>query len=338
MPKGGAEFNEVYRTIQRMDPKDPSSWWVEWQKLGEYVEATGDRAAAEGRRITARDAYRRAANYYYAAQMFPSHGDAANVRLRLLEQHDKCFAKAAAFFEPAFRRVHVPFNNGVLGGYLYRTPSEDAPVLLRPGGHAGWLFSEVLWAADHGASTLAFYERMPDGQVPAEGFVRPESERAIGAAIDHVETIMPRPRVVLVGLSDLSAHLCLRAAAFEKRVRAVACIDGWYDLPSGAVPPAAAASGSRPVPRVPPALAGHSLKGILAKVTCPVLTCYTVGDPEVDVAAIERIHAELGGPKLLKRWTAADYVIAHNGVDNPAETFPYIVDWCIQQAQQGSQV
>jgi hypothetical protein len=323
MPKGGAEFNEVYRTIQRIDPKDPGSWLTEWQRLAAYVESTGDRAAADRRVITARDAYRRAANYYYAAQMLPP------------RSADSCFAKAASFYEPTFRSIDVRFGGGALGGYFYAAPGDASPVLLRPGGHPGWLFSEVLWAADHGASTMAFYERTSDGGQASEGFVTPESERAIGAAIDYVEATLGQRPVVLVGLSDLSAHMCLRAAAFDKRVRGVACIDGWYDLPSRPDPASAQPNpGDRPSATVPPALAGRSLKNLLGRVTCPVLTCYTEGDPEVDVAAIERIHAELGGPKLLRKWTAADYVLAHNGVDNPAETFPFIVDWCIQQVTQ----
>jgi hypothetical protein len=332
VPKGGAEFNEIYSAIRQIRPEQPDSWPAAWLDLARTVESRGAAAAQKNQCVTARESFRRASNYYLAALASGSRGVGPKATSEINEKAATCFRRAASLFGPAFEWVKIPYDNTGLEGYLYTAPSEPVGVLIRIDQNTPWIFSEVLWAAEYGFSTLAC-DQLGSPTAARRGiFARPDYEIPVRAIIDYLEGKLGahRARFALVGLSDLTAHYCLRAAAFEKRVAAVACIDGWYDL--SATDPArlqkeGVMASLRGGLKAASGLREYSLKGILGQVKCPVLMCYTAGDPDVDVASLEKIYAELGGPKELHRWSAGERVFAHNGVDNPMYTVPFILDW-----------
>src|SRR5271155_2336925 len=61
---GASEFGEVMAAVDRITSGDYDSWYNEWNATVEriFVEAEAQRAA--GHRVSARDGYLRAANYF----------------------------------------------------------------------------------------------------------------------------------------------------------------------------------------------------------------------------------------------------------------------------------
>ena len=66
----GADFNEMFRTLEHIPDKDFGAWYREWTRSGEKIEALAQEAAQKSRFVTARDAYIRAFTYYRAAQFW----------------------------------------------------------------------------------------------------------------------------------------------------------------------------------------------------------------------------------------------------------------------------
>ena len=65
---GDAEVGEVLSTANRIAECDFESWTAEWLKTAQRVHEIGARSRERGHRVSAREAYFRASNYYRAAE------------------------------------------------------------------------------------------------------------------------------------------------------------------------------------------------------------------------------------------------------------------------------
>src|SRR5262245_38921951 len=84
---GGGEFNEMHRAPERMTMGDKESWYHEWLRLAEEIDARGGQADGAGHSITARDQYLRASDYYRWAEFLLFPEDA-----RRVHTYDRCVA------------------------------------------------------------------------------------------------------------------------------------------------------------------------------------------------------------------------------------------------------
>ena len=69
----GADFGECVTTVQRVGAGNTDDWYREWVTTADRIAAIGDASAAAGHRVSAREAYFRAATYYRVAY-FPLYG------------------------------------------------------------------------------------------------------------------------------------------------------------------------------------------------------------------------------------------------------------------------
>jgi hypothetical protein len=74
-PYGAVAMDEVDRVGRRLAARAgeadlDGAWREEWAAMADRLAGVADRAAAEGREITAGHAYMRAGNYYYSAERF----------------------------------------------------------------------------------------------------------------------------------------------------------------------------------------------------------------------------------------------------------------------------
>lgn len=67
-PYGAAEIGECLAAASRILEGDDDRWYDEWTATAEWVLAQGEQALAGGHRVSARDAFLRAANYFRTSE------------------------------------------------------------------------------------------------------------------------------------------------------------------------------------------------------------------------------------------------------------------------------
>ncbi|MFI8263848.1 alpha/beta hydrolase family protein [Streptomyces sp. NPDC085665] len=240
---GGADFGEVVSTGERIIEGDYDSWYVEWTATADRVLQAAEKALAAGHRISARDGFLRASNYYRSAEFFlhghpcdPRHDDA-------YDRSVACFRAAAALFTPVIEPVEIPYEDTTLPGYFYRVDDSGTPrpTLIMHNGFDGTAeelhFFGAMAAVERGYNVLAFDgPGMPGPRHHQDLVFRPDWENVITPVVDFAETLpeVDDSRIALLGVS-MGGVLAPRAAAFEHRLAALIAVDGLYDLGQTAV-------------------------------------------------------------------------------------------------------
>jgi len=76
------------------------AWYEEWRTLGERIERIGDACLARGHKVSARDAFFRASEYFRSADFYLHDNPENPAILELWDRMDSCFEKA--------RRLSIP--------------------------------------------------------------------------------------------------------------------------------------------------------------------------------------------------------------------------------------
>src|SRR5258708_27937246 len=236
---GGADLGEVLATAGKIGEGDEAGWHQAWKATAQRVAKIGEQALAFGHRVTAREAFLRAANYYRTAGDFLLDNPAIDPEMSLLSagQHDT-FAAAAALFDNPVESVLIPYEDTTLPAYLFLVDDSGVarPTIIYNSGYDSTreesYYVIAAAALRRGYNVLAF-----DG--PGQGAalreqkltMRPDWEAVITPVVDYALTrseIAPN-KIVLFGYS-LGGYLVARAAAFEHRVAALILDNGIYDF------------------------------------------------------------------------------------------------------------
>ena len=122
-----AEIDNIRRrlTARAKEADLDKAWKEEWEREADRVAAYGDKADAEGFKITAGNQYMRAGNYYYSAERFiPPGEDKWAVYRKAL----RCYQGAMQRLHPDIERVEVPYEKGLtLPAYFVKGPRRRKP-------------------------------------------------------------------------------------------------------------------------------------------------------------------------------------------------------------------
>jgi dienelactone hydrolase len=307
-------------------------WLPTWCRWAERHEALGDEALAQGRRLTAGEAYVRAGLFYHWAT-FVSVEDEDAFRAAL-EAGARVWAKAAPLVDPPMELVEVPFEGTTLPGYLRKPRGVERPPLVVLVAGADSTKEELYDLSEHlvrrGVAAFAF-----DG--PGHGLVsfrlklRPDEETAVVAVLDRLlaRDDLDARRVGVCGIS-YGGMFAIRAAAVDERVRAAVSMSSWYS-PAGryATQDPISQSGLRQYMGEDPAAVQDAMTvaGYAARVTVPVLQIYGGLDHGSPPEHAERTAAELAGPN--------EIVVIEEGV-HVANNVPYrsrtlAADWLAER-------
>ena len=246
---GGADIGEVLSTAGRIPDGDESAWYTQWRALAERIHADAARSASAGHRVSARESYLRASNYYRLCEFYTRLDPADDLLVR--EAGDlsvDMFACAAQLMSSPPERVRFPYEDTTLPGWWIPAetgsvhpsggdPNGPRPALLFHGGFDST--EEELYFSGGAAATRRGYPRprfrRPLGQGSAlrdqQLLFRPDWDAVVTPAVDW---LLERPdvdpnRIALMGMS-MGGNLAPRAAATEHRLAALIAYDGLYSF------------------------------------------------------------------------------------------------------------
>jgi alpha-beta hydrolase superfamily lysophospholipase len=353
-PYGAVALGEIDEVCERLRPRqgDPHAWTEEWSAMGRRLEAVAAAAAAEGREMSAGNAYLRAGMYHFTAERFvPPGEDKRALGKKALE----CQHAGLRRRHPNIELVEVPYEGTTLPALFMKAPGVPgrAPTVVVFDGMDNCKEMSVLFAglefAARGWHTLAI-----DGPGQGESLrlrdlhARHDYEVPGAAAYDFVAArpdVDPR-RVVVMGYS-FGGYYAARIAAFETRYAAgVAFAALHWDLAAwqreikrrqDADPTMTAQStfhfrwvmgcaddGDAAIAKAEK----FSLVDVAPKIRCPFLVVHAEEDRVVPVVSAHRLYEALGSPsKHLKIFTRADGSTYHAQADNRQIGVDYIADW-----------
>jgi 2,6-dihydroxypseudooxynicotine hydrolase len=214
----------------------PDDWLASWSRAGDEWDARAQDALDRGKHATAAGHGLIASMCHHVGEMMVySLGEVPGRREAAL----RCaasFRKIADCFDPPAHRLDVPFGDTTLPGYL-RLPTgvERSPVAILTGG-ANSVKEELHPVTDflvrRGIATVCFeapgqgeYFATTDRPLRAESFVR-----AVSAVIDALQADdrIDADRLAVFGRAT-SGLLVIRAAAVDRRIKAIVAHPGSYD-------------------------------------------------------------------------------------------------------------
>lgn len=350
---GMANVGECLFIASQITPGDRDSWYREWSGFAGRLADQGDAARAAGHRVSARDCYLRACEYFRQA-FFWHRDDLDGVELTT------AYAASVAAFHKALPLLdhRATILEGDTPGYLFE-PEGDGPfpTILHVGGYDGTaeeICSTAPYALDRGWAYVALdgpgtgiplYER----RVP----MRPDWEHVVPGMVDLVlqQPRLDPARIVLVGRS-FGGFTAPRGASGEPRLAALIADPGQLDL--GALmkqrlgdlaesidDPSADAEfeALRKVPALDtlfgPRMATHGVSGVREYVAdmlrytsrehAPLVTCPSfITDNETDVVSAgqgQALFDALTCPKEFRRFVQSE------GAEGHCEGMAAIVFW-----------
>ena len=235
---GGADIGECLSTIYRIKDGDDESWYREWLRTAQRVEKMAQGFLDQGDRISAKECYTRASNYYRTAEFF-LHTDPKDPRIiETWRKSRDCFLEVVSLSDGLIEPVEIPFEGITLPGYFYLVDKSKAvrPLLLIQTGFDGTgeeiCIQIASVAVKRGFNCLVF-EGPGQGRVIREQHIpfRPNWETVVTPVVDFA---LERPevdpeKIALMGIS-FGGYFAPRAVAFEHRIKICIANGGVYDF------------------------------------------------------------------------------------------------------------
>jgi dienelactone hydrolase len=338
---GGGDLFDIDRLCRNLEPGDSEAWQAAWLQLAEATEGRADAAFAQGNDHTAAHHAFCANQYYRQSEIFMAPGDKRK-RQRFVKARN-CFRAAAAVQTPAIEVVQIASGGETYDGYfcLPGAPAAAAmPVVIMIGGadayaeenyFSGRRILDRGWAmllVDTPGRGSSFYIK--------DILTRPDYEVPIAACIDYLQDRgdVDPDRLVLLGIS-MGGFYVARAAAFEKRLRALICWCGCYsiledlfDFFAPLRPTLQSLVGAATEAAARAHLSAYSMEGLAANITCPTLISHGAQDLLMNVEGAKRLFEEIGSDdKTLKIWDGTEGGTGHCSYDNWPTSIPYMLDW-----------
>ena len=294
-----------------------SDWCALWSEEGARHEKLADEALAAGLRLTAAEAYVRAAIYYhYGKHLFADRPD------EFRRAHDamlRCYSAAAPLFDPPIERVEFPYQGTFMAGWLRKPRDIKRPpvAIILPGLDAckeelhAW--AEAFVARGLAALTL---DGPGQGETSFRLPVTHEWGRVIGAVIDVLEQRddVDGHSVGVVGQS-LGALYAPLAAAGEPRLKGCIANCGPFDwgtvlpkMPKVSQEVFRVRSHSKTIEEAHERGRLLTLEGRSQNIKCPLLVVFGAGDRLISPAEGERLGKTASGPAELVVYPEGNHV------------------------------
>ncbi|HEY5578731.1 MAG TPA: alpha/beta fold hydrolase [Acidimicrobiia bacterium] len=329
----GVDYNDFLSTTSRIERWE--EWLDAWSETADRHFEQGAEAEAVSHRLTAGEAYVRAALCYHFAK-FVWMLDAGKHRAAADRAVESLYA-AHAMLDLSAQRLEIPFEAGLMVANLRRPQWVELPplVLLIPGldSTKEEFFNWENVFLSRGMATLSL-DGPGQGETGYSTSIRPDYEVAVTAALEGLDARddIDVDHVGAVGVS-LGGYYVTRAAAFEPRLRAVTAIGGPFDLGSAwrGLPPLTKEtfmihSGSGDEREAHEKAASLSLEGVASSISQPLLVVFGKLDRLIPWEQAERLAAEAPDATLVM------YEEGNHACNNiPYRYRPLVGDWMADQ-------
>lgn len=199
----------IYKTIVP-NIKDMESWYEIMTKLASESEIKND--------------YNLASAYYLAADFYLEEKD--EKKKIVYEKYKENFYKNYYINN---KKINVPYEDKFIPSMFFKSEN-NKNVLIIHGGYDSYL-EEISKFADYlkDLSDIVIFEGPGQGECLRNGLNFTNNwEKPIAKIIDYFN-LEKYDNITLLGIS-FGGYLCMRAAAFEKRINNVICFDIFYTL------------------------------------------------------------------------------------------------------------
>ena len=302
----GTSYSDFQATMARITAWD--DWCREWGRTAQYYEQLAETADEAGQKVTAGEAWRRAALcWHWGKFVFVDDLDQQRAA------HDRtvaCFRRGAATLSPPAEPVRIPYQNTTLTAYLRIPVSDTKPpvVIMMPGLDS--VKEELQATAEYmlarGLAVIAI-DGPGQGEAEYELPIEPAYERVATAVADYLEgrDDIDAGRIGGFGVS-LGGYYAARAAAYEPRIKAAVALAGPYQwsLDWDILPPQTRAtfrrrSGAKTESEAREKLSKLTLEDAAARITTPLLVAAGGRDRLVPTYHAERLAREAPGAELM---------------------------------------
>jgi pimeloyl-ACP methyl ester carboxylesterase len=327
--QAGVDYNDFLSTTARIERWE--EWLDAWCATASVHAGLAREADGDGRRVTAGEAWVRAAVCFHFAKFVwvldeeRSRAAADQAVAALYRAHD--------LLDPTAERVEAPLDGRHVVANLRRPPGvERPPVVILIAGldstkEEFFRPEEVFLARGMATASL---DGPGQGEAGYELRIRPDYEVAVGALLDRLEgrPDLDLDRVGAFGVS-LGGYYAPRAGAFEPRLKAVAGLSGpyrftdcWDDLPPLTRETFVAKSGARDEAEGRAKAAKLDLSGVLERLSQPAL--FMTG-------RLDRLIPWEQTERAAKEAPNATFVMYDDGnhacANVPYKARPLIADW-----------
>ncbi|MDQ4073458.1 MAG: alpha/beta fold hydrolase [Thermoproteota archaeon] len=262
----GADIGECISTACRIKEGNFDSWYEEWLKTAKRIHAYANDCFNENHKVSAREAFLRASNYYRVSAFLLVEPDDPRIQ-NTVESSKECFKKSISLFPFLVEQVEIPYEGTTLPGYFYHASKLNGsvkgdtnienddlqsnkknfinsdkvnlyPTLIVHGGFDSMLeelySSAAAPAIERGYNCLTF-EGPGQGEVIRKQKIpfRYDWEKVVTPVLDFAISKQSRygidpERIALMGIS-MGGYLAARAIAYEPRISACVLYNGVYD-------------------------------------------------------------------------------------------------------------
>ena len=233
----GCSTGEMFYAASQIEDGDLGSWRTVFGELAQRVEARAEVSLAKGHRVSAREGFLRASNYYRATAV-QAENFVVDEYLEFLTKSRSVFQKACPLFNPPIEPIDIPYEDKSLPGYFWKAADDGKKhkTLIMIGGGETVAEDMFFYLGPHAIKrgyNFVTADLPGQGMTPNDGFVfRPDAEVPMGAILDYVHD---RPEVdaerVAAAGQSYGGYFVPRAACFDKRIKAAIGNAVIHDLP-----------------------------------------------------------------------------------------------------------
>jgi len=352
-----SEIDEACRGLRGLPGKVSTAvateaWYQSWSRLAQKLDHLAEQDHARGYRLSAGSKSLRAANYYLFAERNVPWKDPR----RLLT-----YRKALAAFEHGVKlrgdeaeRVQVPYQGAQLAGWLHLPPGPGPfpCVLFYNGLDSIKEMHYLLYAAIAARRGLAvlFVDQEGTGEAIRLHKLPKRHDTEVSARL-FVDFLQSHRRIDCdrIGIAGISAggYCAPRAAAFEKRLKCVACLGAFFNMDShremflGRTSAGLAeglsdlmdqlmtVTGAASPEEAVEIFSRRDLSTSIGELECPLLVVHGENDRQVPLWHAERTVARaVRSPRAeLKAFTLSEGSAEHCGIDVASMQGEYLFDW-----------